>query len=75
MPIKTILTVLLMVCLLPGAVFAVTLWLGGSSPFVVTVALASTAFVAATFVFGVWDERERAVLRAQLLGRRPDPRR
>jgi O-antigen/teichoic acid export membrane protein len=58
-----------------GAVFAVTLWLGGSSPFVVAVALASTAFAAATFVFGVWDERERAALRALLLGRRPDPRR
>jgi O-antigen/teichoic acid export membrane protein len=57
-----------------GAVFAFTLWLGGSSPFVVAVALASTAFVAATFVFGVWDEKERAALRALLLGRRPDPR-
>jgi len=57
-----------------GAIFAITLWLGGSSPLVVAVALASTAFVAATFALGVWDEKERAALRALLLGRRTDPR-
>jgi O-antigen/teichoic acid export membrane protein len=41
-------------------------------PLVAASVLASLAFAGATWLFGVWDEAERAALREWLRGRRPD---
>ena len=44
------------------AVFAATLWFGRGLPLLAVSALASLVFVAATFAFGVWDEKERGLI-------------
>ena len=43
-------------------VFAVTLWAGRGWPLLAISLVASLAFVAATFAFGVWDRKERDLL-------------
>jgi O-antigen/teichoic acid export membrane protein len=43
------------------AVFAAILWGGRAWPLLLISTAASLAFVAATFAFGVWDEKERAL--------------
>jgi hypothetical protein len=48
--------------LLATAAFALALWLGRGLPLLASSTLASAVFVAATFAFGVWDARERAIL-------------
>jgi O-antigen/teichoic acid export membrane protein len=57
---------------LATGVFAAVLWLGRGLPLLVSSVLASVVFVAATFALGVWDEREREVLRDLLRGATPD---
>jgi O-antigen/teichoic acid export membrane protein len=44
------------------AVFAATLWAGRGLPLAAVSVLASVVFGAATFAFGVWDEKERALV-------------
>jgi O-antigen/teichoic acid export membrane protein len=44
------------------ALFALTLWAGRGLPLPASAALASLVFCAATFGFGVWDEKERALV-------------
>lgn len=44
------------------AAFAMTLWAGRDLPLLVISVAASLVFVAATFAFGVWDAKERALL-------------
>jgi O-antigen/teichoic acid export membrane protein len=48
--------------LLATVFFAVTLWLGRGLPLLAVSALASVVFVAATFAFGVWDEKEKGLV-------------
>lgn len=55
-------------------VFAAALYLGGALPLILAAALASAAWIAATFVLGVWDDKERSVLGELLRGHSPDPR-
>ena len=44
------------------AVFAATLWAGRGLPLLAISVLASVVFCAATLAFGVWDEKERALV-------------
>jgi O-antigen/teichoic acid export membrane protein len=48
--------------LLATAAFAAALWLSRGLPLLATSAIASAVFVAASFAFGVWDAKERALL-------------
>jgi O-antigen/teichoic acid export membrane protein len=58
---------------LATAVFAGVLWVGsGRLPLLASCLLATAAFAAATFALGVWDEKERGLLRDLLRGGRPD---
>jgi O-antigen/teichoic acid export membrane protein len=50
-------------------VFASVLWIACPLGLVPSSVLASAAFVAATFLFGVWDEQERSLMRGALRGR------
>jgi O-antigen/teichoic acid export membrane protein len=56
------------------AAFAGALWLCRSLPPFAAAAVASTVFAAATVVLGVWDEKERRVVREILRGERPSAR-
>jgi O-antigen/teichoic acid export membrane protein len=54
------------------AIFTAVLWLGRPMGLIPASVLASLAFALATFAFGVWDQRERALMRetwARLSGR------
>jgi O-antigen/teichoic acid export membrane protein len=44
------------------ALFAAALWLGRGLPLLAVSALASLAFVIGTFLFGVWDAKEKGLL-------------
>ncbi len=55
--------------LLAASVFAGLLWLGRGLPLLLSAALASAAFVLATFLLGVWDEKEKDLVRGFLRGR------
>jgi len=58
---------------LATGVFAVVLWFARPWPLLLASVAASAAFVVATFLLGVWDERERALLSDVLHGRMTDP--
>lgn len=67
----------LKVVLRPAAclvVFAAVLWLGRGLPLLAASVLATLAYAAATFAVGVWDSRERGLLRDLLRGGLPDAR-
>ncbi len=58
--------------LLPCVAFGVVLWLLRPLPVVVAGIVASAAFAAATWGFGIWDDAERTALRELIHGRKPD---
>jgi O-antigen/teichoic acid export membrane protein len=55
-----------------AAVFAAVLWAARGLALPLSAALASLAFVLATVVLGVWDEKERRLVRDLVRGRPPD---
>ena len=57
---------------LATAVFAAVLWLGHSWPLLAASVVASAVYAVATVVFGVWDERERALVADLVHGRGSD---
>jgi len=57
-----------------AGIFGLALWLGREWPLVLSSALASCAWLGATFVLRVWDQKERAALDELLRGHAPDPR-
>jgi O-antigen/teichoic acid export membrane protein len=57
-----------------AALFSAALWLARGLPLVAAAALASLAWVGATFLLRVWDAKERAALAELLRGHKPDPR-
>ena len=56
---------------LATAVFTLVLWLGRGLPLLVSSVLASLAFAATTFALGVWDAKERELMRGLLRGSSP----
>jgi O-antigen/teichoic acid export membrane protein len=57
-----------------AALFSAALWCLRDLPLLASAALASGAWVGATFLLRVWDDKERAALAGLLRGRAPDPR-
>jgi O-antigen/teichoic acid export membrane protein len=57
-----------------AALFSAALWLARDLPLLASAALASLAWVGATFLLRVWDPKERAALAELLRGHTPDPR-
>jgi O-antigen/teichoic acid export membrane protein len=57
-----------------ACVFGAALYLGAAWPLALTAAFGSAAWVAATFLLGVWDDKERSALAQLLHGQAPDPR-
>ncbi len=58
--------------LLAVAVFAVVLWGLSHTPLILASLIASVAYVLATLILGVWDQREKDLVRGLLTGSRPD---
>jgi O-antigen/teichoic acid export membrane protein len=58
---------------LAAGAFGAVLWLARPWPLLLASLAASAAFAAATFILGVWDERERALLSDILHRRMSDP--
>jgi O-antigen/teichoic acid export membrane protein len=57
---------------LATAVFALVLWLGRGLPLLAASVLACVAFAGATFALGVWDGKERELMRGLLRGAPPE---
>ncbi len=55
--------------ILAASVFAGVLWLARGLPLLASATLASAAFALATFLLGVWDEKEKELVRSFLRGR------